>query len=136
MTVTIAELVDAHGFDILEHLDREVTVPVLDGVQFQGDLGIIPAAAARNAALARAVPPEGVPVIAAVGGGHEHRLFASVPGTAWWTPTEGGQDIGTLTCTEPAYLAHVEHAYAGVAPGSYILRRQREQADKERLVAD
>jgi hypothetical protein len=47
-----------------------------------------------------------------------------------------GQDIGLLQCTEPAYIAHPQHAYAGIAPGTYTLRRQREQADEERFVAD
>ncbi|MGW0803278.1 hypothetical protein [Nonomuraea sp. NPDC002799] len=43
-----------------------------------------------------------------------------------------------LTVAEDAtaYLAHPEHAYTGIAPGTYELRRQREQADKARLVAD
>lgn len=75
-------------------------------------------------------------MIEAVGSGHEHRLFASVPGTAFFTPLRGGQDIGVLECTETAYLLHPEHGATGVAPGSYVLRRQREQADEERLVAD
>ena len=35
-----------------------------------------------------------------------------------------------------AYLAHPEHAYTGIGPGSYTLRRQREQADELRMVAD
>ena len=43
-TATIGELVDRHGFDVLEHLDKDVTVPVVDGLQVQGDLAIIPIA--------------------------------------------------------------------------------------------
>jgi hypothetical protein len=75
--------------------------------------------------------------IEALGVGHEHRLFAGQPGTALFTPAPAGsQDIGLLECTQPAYIAHPEHAYAGVAPGTYTLRRQREQADAEQFVAD
>jgi hypothetical protein len=37
-------------------------------------------------------------------------------------------DLGVLTVAEGAvaYLAHPEHAYSGIAPGTYLLRRQRE----------
>lgn len=138
MTATLGQLIDRHGVDVLEHLDREANVPVLDGLQFQGDLAVIPAAAhGRHAAdNATNVPAAGLAVIEAVGGGHEHRLLAGRTGTALFTPARGGQDIGYLEVTEPAYLAHPEHGYLGIAPGAYMLRRQREQADEERLVAD
>jgi hypothetical protein len=136
---TLAQLIDAHGFDVLDHLDREAEIPVLDGLQAQGDLFVIPHAAKGRHAADRAqdVPATGIPVIEAAGGGHEHRLFAGSPGTAWWTPAaSGSQDIGVLECAEPAYLLHPEHGATGIAPGAYVLRRQREQADEERLVAD
>ena len=144
-TATLGQLIDAHGFDVLDHLDREAEIPVLPGLQAQGDLLIIPAAAwsqttAPHDGLRHAlkpVPADGIPVIDAISGGHEHRLFAGTPGTAYWAPADrGGQDIGLLECTAPAYVAHPEHAYTGIAPGTYLLRRQREQADEERLIAD
>jgi hypothetical protein len=135
MTATIGELSVKHDFSILDHLDQQVEVPVLGGLQFQGDLAVIPLERKMTGAW-RPVPPEGVPVIEAVGSGHEHRLFASEAGTASLLAGAGGQDIGYLEVTETAYLAHPEHAFAGIAPGSYVLRRQREQADEERLVAD
>ena len=144
-TATLGQLIDTHGFDVLDHLDREAEIPVLDGLQAQGDLLIIPAAAWSQTIAPRdglrhalkPVPAEGIPVIEAVGGGHEHRLFAGTPGTAFWAPsTRAGQDIGLLECTAPAFVAHPEHAYTGIAPGAYVLRRQREQADDERIVAD
>jgi hypothetical protein len=137
IVATLGQLIDKHGVEVLEHLDRDLTVPVLAGIQFQGDLAVIPAGAARYAADHQPVPAAGIAVIEAVGAGHEHRLLAGVPGTAFFDRGwDGGQDIGTLDCTEPAYLAHPEHGYLGIAPGSYTLRRQREQADEERLVAD
>jgi hypothetical protein len=120
-----------------DHLDRDLEIPVHSGLQAQGDLFIIPAAPGRGGRQATAVPPGGIAVIEAVGGGHEHRLFAGQPGTALFTPAGGrGPDIGLLQCDQPAYIAHPEHAYAGIAPGTYTLRRQREQADGERFVAD
>lgn len=139
MTRTLAEITAAHGFEVLEHLEAEAQIPVLGGLQAQGDLFVIPRqAAGRHAAdRTREIPAAGIPVIEAIGGGHEHRLFAGKPGTAWWTPaSRNGQDIGTLECAEPAYLLHPEHGATGIAPGAYTLRRQREQADEERLVAD
>jgi hypothetical protein len=140
-TATLGQLIEKHGFDVLDHLDRDLEIPVHAGLQAQGDLFIIPADPDRGSRQGAAVPPDGIAVIEAVGGGHEHRLFAGQPGTAFFTPAGGRQDIGLLECTEPAYIAHPEHAYAGIAPGTYTLRRQREQAeweraDKERFVAD
>lgn len=133
---TLADVTRATGFEVLEHLEAEAEVPVLGGLQAQGDLFIVPVATQLDAGRTPApVPAEGIAVIAAVGGGHEHRLFAGVPGTAFFSPLSG-QDIGILECAAPAYLLHPEHGATGIAPGSYVLRRQREQADEERLVAD
>jgi hypothetical protein len=134
---TLADITTETGFAVLEHLEAEMQVPVLAGVQFQGDLAVIPADDIELPGDTKPVPADGIPVIPAVAGGHEHRLFASVPGTAFWAPDTGsGQDLGVLTSSEPCYLLHPEHGGTGVAPGRYVLRRQREQADEERLVAD
>ena len=134
MTTTLGQLIDRHGVVVLDHLDRDLAVPVKDGLQFQGDLAVIPNPDTN--ATGAPVPPQGTAVIEAANGGHEHRLLASAPGTAQFALS--GQDLGHLTCTQPAYLAHPEHGYLGIAAGSYTLRRQREQAQagKERLIAD
>lgn len=142
MATTLAELTEAHGFEVLEHLEAGLEVPVNGGLQAQGDLFIVPVTAMqaiqnRERGHDVTVPAAGIAVIEAVGGGHEHRLFAGTPGTSWWTPASAaGQDIGILVCAEPAYVLHPEHGATGIAPGTYVLRRQREQADEERLVAD
>lgn len=139
MNHTLGEITARTGFAVLEHLEAETQVPVLPGLQAQGDLFVIPKdSTGRHAAGSAAeIPKAGIAVIDAIGSGHEHRLFAGAPATAWWTPAAtSGQDIGTLECTEPAYLLHPEHGATGIAPGAYLLRRQREQADEERLVAD
>lgn len=133
---TLAEVTVRHGFEVLEHLETALEVPVLAGLQAQGDLFIVPVDRPFARQAADTVPAAGIAVIAAVGGGHEHRLFAGTPGTAWFHPVRQGQDIGALECTEPAYVLHPEHGATGIAPGSYMLRRQREQAAEERLVAD
>jgi hypothetical protein len=138
-TATLGQLIDKHGFDVLDHHDRDLEIPVHAGLQAQGDLFIIPADTNRGTGQGVAVPLDGIAVIEALNGGHEHRLFAGQPGTAFFTPAgASGHNIGLLECNEPTYIAHPEHAYAGIAPGTYTLRRQREQADgeQERYVAD
>jgi hypothetical protein len=136
MSATLGELIDHHGIDVFAYLDRDLEVPVLDGIQIQGDLAVIPSASASPGGTV--VPPDGIPVIPAVGGGHEHRLLAGgPPRSARWKPAEGrGTDLGILTCTGPAYLAHPEHGYLGIAPGTYLLRRQREHREAVRTVID
>ena len=130
---TLANVVEATGFGVLDHLDKQVEVPVVAGMQAQGDLFVIPT---TQSAGSEVVPLEGIPVIEAIGGGHEHRLFAGEAGTAYFRPLHRGADIGVLKCDAPAYLLHPEHGATGIAPGTYMLRRQREQAEEERLVAD
>lgn len=134
---TLADITDATGFAVLEHLEAETEIPVLDGLQAQGDLFIVPTPKSEMTGP-KPVPADGLAVIEAVGGGHEHRLFASEPGTAVFGASVSGlpQVIGVLECTAPAYILHPEHGATGLAPGRYELRRQREQADEERLVAD
>lgn len=136
-TTTLGQLSEATGFGVLEHLEAEAEVPVLSGLQAQGDLFIVPLKVGKSALRGGEVPAAGIAVIEAMSGGHEHRLFGGEPGTAFFRPANsGGQAIGMLECTAPAYILHPEHGAAGIAPGAYELRRQREQADEERLVAD
>jgi hypothetical protein len=134
-TTTLGELTSKHGFDVLEHLEAEAGVPVHAGLQAQGDLFVIPVSS-HGYTAEEEVPAAGVPVIEAIAGGHEHRVFASVPGAARIRMLGRGQDIAYLECTEPVFSLHVEHGATGIAPGSYLFRRQREQADEERLIAD
>ena len=84
------------------------------------------------------------PAVDVVDGGtarHNHTLVAA-PGAASWTPAtdEAGLAIGIVTVADDAvcYLSHDEHSTLGLAPGAYVVRRQREQADqqRQRLVAD
>ena len=83
------------------------------------------------------VPPEGVTVVRGENGGHTHLLLAEGP-VSWAPSTAGGQGLGVVTVPDGAtgFLAHPEHGYLGFAPGAYIVRRQREQADEIRLIAD
>jgi hypothetical protein len=147
-TLTLADLTARTGLDVLGHLEREVTIPVTDGLQAQGDLLVIPIALLapdpqgqtwRSVSIVDAprwheVPGAGVEVLRAGTGGNPHTLVAD-PGTCRWTT--GAHDparlaIGALSTTEVAYLIHPEHGGTGIAPGTYIVRRQRERAGTTR----
>jgi len=134
---TLATLIDRHGIDIDEHLDRQVTVPVNTGLQRQGDVIVIPDPTAHATTL---VPATGVPVVRGEAGGNTHAVVADGPGVCCDTRQATVSDLTLATLTVPegsvAYLAHPEHAYTGVGPGNYAIRRQREQADELRIVAD
>ncbi|GAA1995935.1 hypothetical protein [Catenulispora subtropica] len=134
----MAEAIELHGIDVDEHLDREMTIPVLTGLQAQGDVMVVPRSA--QAPAATPVPRDGVAVVRGEFGGHTHTLLAE--GTVTFDPApEEGLDIGVLTVgtDATAYLAHPEHAYSGIGPGTYVLRRQREldttRPDPEELIA-
>lgn len=136
MSITVQEAIDRHGVDILDHLDRSVTIPVLAGLQFQGDVAVIPS---KKITASTQVPETGVPVVRGENGGNTHTLVAEGP--VFFDQRDADARsllLGTLhvPAGSTAYLAHPEHAYSGIAPGSYELRRQREQAEEIRLVTD
>ena len=145
MTVTLESLTTRTGLAVLDHLERQVAIPVVDGLQAQGDLIVIPrhiidsSISLRPDAVWGDVPPHGVELVRGVAGGHSHTLVAD-PGTCRWTT--GVRDsawlaIGMFEATAPVYLLHPEHGASGCAPGSYVVRRQREREDPHaRLVAD
>jgi hypothetical protein len=135
--LTIAEAISRHGVQVDEHLDRQATIPVSDGLQRQGDIIVVPAHIAEvGPTRAGKVGPQGHPVVRGEAGGNTHLLLAD--GDVYYSETVYGQVLGVLTVADgaTAWLAHPEHGYAGIAPGTYQLRRQREQADEIRLVAD
>lgn len=142
MTVTLAQLTERSGQDVLDHVERETAVPVISGPQAQGDLLVIPydlvADDVNLSSLGwESVPPEGVELLRSATGGNPHTLVAD-PGTCRWARDSapggaGVQDrtrlaLGALRTTAPAYLIHAEHGGTGIAPGTYVVRRQREGA--------
>lgn len=145
MTVNLAELLDRTGLDVLDHLERQVAVPVIDGLQAQGDLIVIPWAMLGRVTLSswahwNPVPADGVELVRGVAGNNPHTLVAD-PGTCRWTtqvrdPLNLG--IAVFENTTPAYLVHPEHGGSGVAPGCWLVRRQQERGTTRSrvLVAD
>lgn len=130
----LAELLDKTGLDVLEHLEREVTVPVIDGLQAQGDLIVVPSGMITTVTAAqfgwRPVPPEGVELVRGVAGNNPHTLVAD-PGACQFNGIVAdrlGLTIAVIENTAPAYLVHPEHGASGIAPGQWLVRRQQESA--------
>lgn len=136
-SATLRDAITRHGVEVHDHLDRDALIPTIDRAGRQGDV-IVLARANRKPATTQ-LPRAGVPVVRGENGGNTHLLLADGPvffdGR---TPTGTDLQLGTLTVPagSTAYLAHPEHAYMGIAPGTYVISRQREQADEIRMVAD
>jgi hypothetical protein len=145
MTVTLATLSQRTGLAVLDHLEQSVGIPVVDGLQAQGDLIVIPlsvvasAVALRPGARRRDVPAEGVELLRGADGGNPHTLVAD-PGVCRWTTDVSDSEwlaLGVFETSDVAYLLHPEHGATGCAPGTYVVRRQREhEGRRSRLVAD
>jgi hypothetical protein len=134
---TLANAIVDFGHDVHEHLDRELSVPVSDRVR-QGDVYVRPSTTKAATTL---VAPEGYPVVRGENGGNTHRLHGADGPIFFDARTDASATqlaLGTLTVPEgsTAYLGHPEHGYAGLVPGTYEIRRQREQAEELRIVAD
>jgi hypothetical protein len=142
--VKLSELLDRTELDVLDHLEREVTVPVIDGPQAQGDLIVLPLAmvphvSALTAEYGRALPKSGVELVRGVAGNNPHTLVAD-PGTCRWTAAVHDPfrlAVAAFHNTATAYLIHPEHGASGIAPGRWLVRRQQERGHgRRRLVAD
>lgn len=132
---TLQHLIDTHGVDVLDHLDRQADIPILTGMQRQGDVLVVPTTAP---AATTPIPAVGVPVVRGENGGNTHTIVAA-PGDATCdlrTASTRDLTLAVLTVTGVAWLAHPEHGYTGIGAGTYRLTRQREQADELRMVAD
>lgn len=128
---TIAELESKFNTNVLDYLDRDVSVPLVTRVACQGDVSILRQAGVKAATAA--IPATGV-VVASGREGHSHTLF----GGGTFDRRESGVVVGTLTVpagTE-VFLLHAEHGALQFAEGTYRIGRQREQADEIALVAD
>lgn len=133
---TLAEAIDRFDVDVHSHLDRTFEIPVLPGLQRQGDVIVVPT---KRAIATTNVPASGFPVVRGEAGGNTHLLLAAGDVRFDQRPVSATNlTLGVLTVGKEAeaFLAHPEHGYLGIAPGDYEIRRQREQADELRLVAD
>jgi len=134
-TMTLADLTRRTGLDVLEHLEHQATIPIVDGLQAQGDLIVIPLGIVDDVTVpftARWSPvrESGVELLRGAAGGNPHTLVAD-PGTCEWTTDVRDAQllaVGVLRSSRPAYLIHPEHGGTGIAPGTYLVRRQRERS--------
>jgi hypothetical protein len=130
----LSDVIRRHDFGVLGELDPEAAIPYLNGLQAQGDVIIIPVKmtgqGTRRSDPGDPVPADGVAVVPAGPGRHEHRLFADRGPCRWARQivVPQGLTIGVLTVPAGslAVLAHEQHGYTGIAPGAYVIRRQRE----------
>ncbi|GAB2972717.1 hypothetical protein [Saccharothrix stipae] len=144
--MNLAELLTRTDLDVLDHLERQTTIPVVDGLQAQGDLLVIPLDMLNTVhphhwADWRPVPAGGVELVRGVAGNNPHTLVADL-GTCHWTPDVRDPfnlGIALVTNTATAYLVHPEHGANALAPGRWLVRRQQERGTGTRrnlLVAD
>jgi hypothetical protein len=119
---TQTDILTRHGIPDLHLEFPELEIPILTGVQRQGDVLIVP-----TTITAGGVPlGRGVEVVRAEQGSNTHTLH----GDGLWLPADrDGLSQGHLTVPDGgvAYLIHTEeHNALGIGPGSYDIRRQRE----------
>jgi len=145
---TFATLVDQFDTRTQFHTDfaADLDIPVLDGPQCQGDVSVCPANLLPNGArLGRdsvpvTVTAAGVEVIRGGAMNNAHTL-RSIDAGVTWTPADVREDsviLGLLTVPAGAqcFLEHPEHGFNGIGAGTFVIGRQREQADVIRMVQD
>ena len=121
--------------DIAPIIERS-EVPVLTAMQRQGDVLVRPIRPGLVANLAP-IPPEGIAVVKGEAGGNTHLLQGDGQFAVSNAPAPS-LTLGTLVVGEgeTAWLQHCEHGLTGIGPGSYVISRQRQQADIVRMVQD
>ncbi len=134
---TTTEMIEATGVTVVTATDlADIEIPVLAGIQRQGDVLIRPA----TVKAATAVPATGAPVVRGENGGNTHAIYAADGPVFCDTTAASTTDLQVAILSVPegstAYLGHPEHGYMGIAPGDYEIRRQREMAEQMRMVAD
>jgi hypothetical protein len=140
MTVNLGDVLDRARIGTLGVLDTQIDVPMLTGVQRQGDVLVLPRPN-RKAAITP-IPATGVQIVRAEASANTHMLLSWDGQCYFDTDPHGGDTgltLGTLTVPDgaSAYLVHSEeHGANGIGAGTYELRRQREFAGEWRRVAD
>lgn len=133
---TTTQMIEATGVDVCTTQDLDIDIPVLGGVQRQGDVLVRPACVTAKTA----VPAAGVPVVRGESGGNTHTIYAADGPVYCDTEAGSARELRVAVLSVPegstAYLGHPEHGYMGIAPGDYEIRRQREMAEEIRMVAD
>ena len=134
-TSTIDSMTTRTGVTVLDHIDPSADVPVVSIAAAQGDVSIL-----RVTTRPATTPmPARVDVVRGEAGGNTHSLHPS--GDCFWDAATARSvadlTLGTLTVPEgsTAVLAHPEHGFLELAPGTYRIGRQREYAGEWAYVA-
>ena len=133
---TIDAMTASTGVAVLDHIDTSADVPVVTTAAAQGDVSVLRV----TTAMATAHMPARVDVVRGEAGGNTHSLHPSGP--CFWDAHTARSvtdlTLGTLTVPDgsTAVLAHPEHGFLEVAPGTYRVGRQREYAGEWAYVAD
>lgn len=127
------------GVTVPEHLEASAEVPIITGLQVQGDLIIRPVTTAAPSGM-EPVGAAGVQVVRGEATGNTHWLHAGFdsPGVTWKRLDEGLL-VGVVVVPDgqTALVIHTdEHGSNGLGAGVYELRGKREQADVIRRVQD
>jgi hypothetical protein len=130
ITTTLAQAEARFDVKHFDYLDKQAEVPTVSELGFQGDVAIIRRAAGS---ATTPIPATGYVVVRGENGGNTHALFG--PGLCDPT-TRGDLCLLTVPADAQVLLSHPEHGGLLIQPGTYVLRRQREQADEIRMVAD
>ena len=131
---TLADIEQATGVTVFDYLARDAEVPVITVAACQGDVSV---RRVEQTAATTPLPKTGVPVVRGEAGGNTHSLHGA---GVFFTPSGGSGGelvLGILTVPDgcEAILAHPEHGFLAIAPGTFEVGRQREFAGEWRLVA-
>ncbi|HEY3924757.1 MAG TPA: hypothetical protein VGL75_09350 [Acidothermaceae bacterium] len=132
----VSEAIEAHGVDVFDYLARDAEVPLVTRAAAQGDVFVL--RVTTKAATETPITKKGVQVVRGENGGNTHSLHGDGFVDFKNDTSRANLVICTLTVPEggQAVLAHPEHGFLEIAPGTYAISRQREQADEIRMVAD
>lgn len=144
MTMTLSAALARHNLTAADELLASIEVPVLTGLQRQGDVLICPRPKLGKVELAGMVPvpASGVNVVRGEATGNAHILDAVQGDVRWAAHVARRADdltLGVLSVGEGAvaHLIHTdEHGCNAIGPGTYVLRGKREMAAEIRRVAD
>lgn len=126
MSTTYAQVMPLYGIDVPSHLRADAEVPVLRGLQRQGDLLVVPVddeAAPPPRGTGEPIPMGGVELVRGSATSHAHLLVGA---GAWWPTEPPRSDLGEAEIDTEGFVLHPEHGALGLAPGRYRFRRQRE----------
>lgn len=132
----LSEAISKYDTEVLDYLDRDAAVPTVTKAGMQGDVSIL---RVTKDPATTPVGKGGVAVVRGENGGNTHSLHGDGP--IFWDAapqSDGALLLGRLTVPQEseAVMAHPEHGFLAIAPGTYEIGRQREYAGEWRMVAD